>query len=273
MSTKLLLLVGLLVLSSCTNPSDAAINVVVGTPTGAPPAPVNYVSDANCMGAWYMNGAATETDQTGLGNTMNQTSGTIPTSADVPAGYAGTSRDLELGDSEDLEGDVTSGTELHITTTSLTVVAWIKSETTDYTSTAHVAGIYDSAGNKRMYRLGVSTAEKAGFYVSVDGTAYTAILSSTTVADAAWHHIAGVFDNTNDLIHIYVDGSSDGDPVAHVGNISDQISEFNIGAFSASSAYYDGLMDEVAVFNRALSAAEILEIKTTGISGNKGGSD
>jgi hypothetical protein len=37
--------------------------------------------------------------------------------------------------------------------------------------------------------------------------------------------------------------------------------------------YYDGLIDEVAVFDRELSSAEVLDIYTNGISGNKGGSD
>ena len=36
---------------------------------------------------------------------------------------------------------------------------------------------------------------------------------------------------------------------------------------------FDGLIDEVAVFNRELSATEVLDIKNNGISGNKGGSD
>ena len=249
-----------------------------GTPNGtmsggvasAPAAPTDYTADANCMGAWGMTGSTTETDLSGEGNTMTNTSGTIPTSADVPSGYSGTSRDFEVADTEDLEGDVTSGTSLHITTTSLSVVAWIKSETTDYATTVHVAGIYDAGNNNRMYRLGVSSAEKAGFYVSVDGTANTAVVSTTTVADGAWHHIAGVFDNANDLIYIYVDGSANGTPVAHVGNISSQTEEFSIGGFNTASSLFDGLIDEVAVFNRVLTPTEIADIYTNGITGATG---
>ena len=43
---------------------------------------------------------------------------------------------------------------------------------------------------------------------------------------------------------------------------------------SGSAAnYFDGLMDEVAVFDRALSADEMLEICSYGIDGSNGGND
>ena len=47
--------------------------------------------------------------------------------------------------------------------------------------------------------------------------------------------------------------------------------EFWIGQLGTMEA--DGLFDEIIVFNRALSAAEVAEIYNNGISGDKGGRD
>jgi len=67
-----------------------------GTASGA----TNYALDANCMGAWRMNSSTNETDVSGEGGTLIVASGTIPTSATVPSGYSGDSRDFESADTE-----------------------------------------------------------------------------------------------------------------------------------------------------------------------------
>jgi hypothetical protein len=256
---------------------DARMNLDIvggGVATGEAPAPTNYITGAyNCLAAYFMTGTTTETDQKGNGNTLNQTSGTIPTDADVPSGYSGTSRLFAAGDTEDLESDTTSGSELHLDgDTPLTVTAWIKTST-DYAATVHIAGIYDTSGNQRSYRLGITSGEVAAFFISDDGTNYCGITGGTNVSSGSWVHIAGVFDAANDLMYLYVNGSSDATAVACTREIGTQSEEFSIGGFSAGSALMNGYIDEVGVFNYAMSSTQINDIKTNGLDGSKGGND
>jgi hypothetical protein len=246
------------------------VNVVVVQPAVTAAAPTDFTADANCMGAWFMNGGATETDRSGNGNDLAQTSGTIPTSADVPSGYSGTSRDFESGDTEGLEIDDNTELDINGANQAITVACWVKSETADYTATAHLVGKYNTS-DQRQYRLGISSAEKAEFRLSSDGAANSAAVGATNVADGAWHHICGVYNDTD--IRIYVDGELDADAVEYSGGLHNSTAQFHIGSYDSSNALYDGLMDEPIVFNRALSADEVADLYANGIDGTKGGSD
>jgi hypothetical protein len=236
----------------------------------------DFTQDANCMGAWYMNGSTTETDRSDSGEDLTQYSGTIPTSADVPTGYSGTSRDFELGDSEDLQMG-TDGTDLDINGAdqAITVACWIKSETTDYTQSVHVVGKYYATNGGRQYRLGITTGEVVEFRLSSDGTASVAAVGVTNVCDGAWHHIAGVYNDTD--IRLYVDGVLDSNgtnnPITYSSGIYNSAAYFYIGSQEYALNFFDGLIDETIVLNRELSASEVSELYTNGISGNKGGSD
>lgn len=234
----------------------------------------DYSQDANCMGAWYMNGGASangddETDRSGEGQTLTETSGDIPNSASVPSGYSGTSRDFEFGESEYLAGS-TSGS-LDITGhTGLTVAAWVKVE--NDTGPAHIVSKWDNVATYRQYALRIIIDNNFEFAVSNDGSTTVKVTATTKFSTGTYQHVVGVHDPDNDELRIYVDGSSDATPQAHSTGIYAGNAAFSIGVENAQ-LYYDGLMDEVIVFNRVLSPAEILEIYNNGISGNKGGND
>lgn len=234
----------------------------------------NYTQDANCKGAWYMNCADNETDRSGESTDLTETSGDIPTSADVPSGYAGTSRDFELDDSEYLA--IADGGVLDINGAdqSVSFCMWVKFET--WAASVRIGG--KKATSQVQYYFGTTGAVPNVYFqfaVSADGTAEaSAYNSGLSISTGTWYHLAGVYNDTD--VRLYVNGelsSSANNPTAHTGGIFNGSAEFRIGATPTPSGYFDGLLDEVIVFNRALSAAEILDIYTNGISGNKGGSD
>lgn len=261
-------------------------------------AATDYTADANCVGAWFMNNnGGNETDRSSncggeagsCGNDLTQTSGTIPTSSDVPSGYGGTSRDFEAGDTEYLQ--YIDGSELDINgNQDMSIVAWIKLESSP-TQADIVAKYYAAAApdNDRQYQLAYrgSSEDCLAGYISTNGTDYSKAYAPTTtqIDDGSWHHVAMVFDYDAGGSHIilYINGeeatNSTNNPKDHTGGIGNLDAYFAIGAgLSATGApaptvYFDGLIDEVAVFNKALSLTDIEAIKTNGISGNKGGSD
>ena len=85
-----------------------------------------------------------------------------------------------------------------------------------------------------------------------------------------WHHLAGTYDGSS--LKLYVDGQLRR-TTAHVGPIASSEYNVNIGRNAqATSRSYDGLIDEVAIYNRALSAGEIQELYSSiGEGRNYGG--
>jgi len=89
-------------------------------------------------------------------------------------------------------------------------------------------------------------------------------LSSNPMKDGDWHHIAFTRNSSN-LIQLYVDGSPVGSAQSLTGNTLFEI----IGANYGKTVFFDGKLDEVAVWNTALSSCDVKGIyeATTTVSG------
>lgn len=140
----------------------------------------------------------------------------------------------------------TIGSTTSLQGTAFTLQAWIK------TSTSGATMAVISKGSN--FWLGLDFG-KAAIY---DWTGATTCSAATpTVSDGSWHHIAAtlVSGTTNGSI-IYVDGiqrqTCTWTPVTQNG-------EAGIGASKAASwqQYFNGQIDNVKVFNRAMSASEV----------------
>ena len=88
--------------------------------------------------------------------------------------------------------------------------------------------------------------------------------STKPVLDFAWHHI--VFVETNGQAKLYIDGELDGSDFTYARGVL-SLSQSAVGAIvrAAVANYFLGGIDEVAVWNRALTFTEIQEIGTTGV--------
>ncbi len=85
----------------------------------------------------------------------------------------------------------------------------------------------------------------------------TVLSGSTFLPTGTWSHIAGVYDGSQMIV--YVNGVQDGS-VAVSGLIPVNALPLRIGADSAQASLFDGRIDEVELFNTALSAAELQAI-------------
>jgi len=111
------------------------------------------------------------------------------------------------------------------------------------------------------YGLGILNG-KAKFHVYKDGIGFY-FLSNVTVNDGLWHHIVAVRTNSTDG-EIYVDGSLDGSdsgPAKSLNNVPVWIGRGFTGPF-----YFNGLIDDVRIYDRALSAKEIWQLYLDGFS-------
>ncbi len=87
--------------------------------------------------------------------------------------------------------------------------------------------------------------------------------SGIEVTDGRWHLVVGTFDGAH--IQLYVDGQPCGKGSAAKGNPAMNLNDLTIGAnrsnpkaiFGEVDASFNGQMDDVMMYNRALSAAEV----------------
>ena len=137
-----------------------------------------------------------------------------------------------------------------------------------FKTTQNVTGAVDlvinggfSTGGK-AYLLYLDSSEKVGFYLDDNSSPTTPAQSSGSVADGNWHHVVGVRESGN--IKLYLDGSPVSTQTDSTGNI-DSTDPLIIGAgMNASTGvvgnFYDGKIDEVAIWNTALGETAIQEI-------------
>jgi len=80
-----------------------------------------------------------------------------------------------------------------------------------------------------------------------------AAVEGTTDIRGAWHYVVAVYDGA--FLRIFVDGKQE-NMAAQTGNVYDNGRAITIGA-SGYGNYFDGLIGNAAIYNRALSAREI----------------
>ena len=94
------------------------------------------------------------------------------------------------------------------------------------------------------------------------GNAYVIKISTVTLADNSWHHIAGVY--TGSKGSIYIDGNKvplsrdDFDPGGTLNSVDEDLL-IGCGNYPNEnlSDFFDGTIDDVRIYDRALSAEEI----------------
>ncbi|MDD5703878.1 MAG: LamG domain-containing protein [Dehalococcoidales bacterium] len=142
-----------------------------------------------------------------------------------------------------------SGATLDALTGNITVDAWIKPGSGGEGTLGRIL-------DKQMIRLHMNGGAIVNLAISV-GAVFKG--ASAACSFGSWHHVVGIFNGTNVLI--YVDNVlTTGDATA--GPIDAHAAEsLYIGDSGSSSRCFDGIIGEVAVWNRALSASEIAQIR------------
>ncbi|MDJ0793003.1 MAG: DNRLRE domain-containing protein [Woeseiaceae bacterium] len=210
-------------------------------------------------------GANTESDPGPIAHwKLDETGGT--TAVDSVGGHDGTATNTEWVPGQ-LDGAirlnsasdsvvVAHADELSITD-ALTITAWINkagfslydtavSKATTGSDLNYFMGTWE---NYPVFGFSTSTDNWQGYYAT-----------SAPLLTNTWYHLAASFDNGGDVVKVYVDGtvvdefSTTLEPVTNNGNV-------RLGR-SAIGEYWPGLLDDVRIYNRALSAGEISELAT-----------
>ena len=140
----------------------------------------------------------------------------------------------------------------------ITVSAWVKTTTAD-TWGGFFGLVQDNGSTENGWVLGTRSQK---FSFALRSTGNTALTYLTDVADFTlnqWYHVTGSYDGTN--LKLYVNGVLKASSTAQFGNIQYPSSGwFTLGRYKDEDENYphDGSMDNVKMWERTLSDAEVL---------------
>ena len=120
------------------------------------------------------------------------------------------------------------------------------------------------AGSGYWLRIGQELEFSAGATTQSEGQSIT----TAPISAGEWHHAVATKDSSGNM-QLYVDGRQQGTIVRQAANTqSTSGSSFAIGAWpDQHSEFFHGLIDEVSVYNRALSSSEVQTIFNAGSAG------
>ena len=146
-------------------------------------------------------------------------------------------------------------------TEAITVGLWAKSDTANWNATGTLAS------KRKAYILSpVSGSKNIEFHVYTTLQWFIATPTVTPTIDLTeWHHYAGTYDGNE--IKIFIDGNPVGSTIREGGVPADP-GNLYIGRDDGQSRYFDGLIDEVTIYDTALSDSEMLALVAQGAASN-----
>ncbi|MFC1576308.1 DUF2341 domain-containing protein, partial [Candidatus Omnitrophota bacterium] len=223
--------------------------------TGAVGAGGNVYGDEDCVSYWKLD------DKTGTTATDSEggNDGELEASPEWVSGVVGGALEFNASEYDRIRVDDDNSLDFSVDM-SFSVFAWI--QTTQTTRGGIVNK--DLGGEPRFgLEIGAFTSGKVRGLVG-DSSHTVEIETSNTLNDGDWHHVGFVFSGKNtrvgeNYLTLFVDGDID----ASAENPFDDVANdypLTIGSCNDDGTptfYFDGLIDEVAIWDRALDADEV----------------
>ncbi|MFZ3009789.1 MAG: LamG-like jellyroll fold domain-containing protein [Candidatus Microsaccharimonas sp.] len=205
------------------------------------------------IGWWRLNGNANDSSGNGYSGVVNAATPTIGQNGLSNGAYnfvsANTAR-ITVGDINGLK-----------LSTQGSINAWITSP--NWSTAGGTNGVVNYGGGG--YWLSVGVGGQPAFYLQSSTAVTDNNIPSNILGVSQWYHLVVTFDPSNEKI--YLNGSliaTYPNTVGSLGNY-DGSGGFMIGAIkNVSGRYYNGSIDDVRVYNRALSLVEVQSIYAVG---------
>ena len=182
----------------------------------------------------------------------NNRNGTLVGEPTWTTGQVGTGA-LNFGGDFDLV-EVTNAVAPNFGSGNFSVGLWMNSTQTT-TGQSRLIGDYTSGTNGFIiYR------DNTDLVLLVKGTSGSATLTAEGLFDGDWHQVVTVRNGTT--FQLFVDGQLSSSTVATVGDI-DNTNTLRIGASSDSTGDYDGRIDDVRMYTRALTSGDVAQLYAT----------
>ena len=232
--------------------SSNALLTVIPPPPNCVPAP------AGLVGWWQAEGNALDSGGTNSGILMNG------------VGFAAG----EVGQAFNLDGtsqyvDVPNSASLN-PTARLSLEVWVYPRSAqNSTGSPIIKKAGEGSDQRDGYTLEFAGTSGVLFGINVSGGFDWVLTAPVPLPNNQWSHVAGVFDGST--ISLYVNGVLATSPIATAGPIVPSGNDLHIGHDPSNpSRYFNGLIDEVSVYNTAFSAAQIQAIYNASSAGKCG---
>ncbi len=123
---------------------------------------------------------------------------------------------------------------------------------------------YGSHADQRSY-LGILYSYAIMPYLSGDGVNYVGRQLSYDFRQDEWQYVVMSYFAATGSMKLYVNGLEVSNAVGFPTNLFNSTATFFLGAYKTGAyGFYDGLMDEVGIWNRALTADEVVRLYNGG---------
>ncbi len=186
-----------------------------------------------------------------------------------------------LGDALNFDGTndrVNVGT-FDVTGSGLTLMGWLNADALpDITDPRLVSKASSTAEADAWWQLSIlTTAGNANLRLrtKAGGTTSTLIDSTTNLNTGQWYFAVGTYDAATGEMKLYLDGTEVASQTHPVGGVVDTNAGVPValGANGTAEQFFDGILDDVRVYDKALGASEIADLYASGGSGGGGGCD
>lgn len=232
-------------------PTPTPTPIPTPTPTLPPtPTPIPPIIPGN-IGHWpFDEGAGTSALDTSGNNNNGQIKGATWTNG--PAGWHALSFNGS-SNTVDINKNVVN------TSTSFSVAAWV--EISDL-STWHTAVSQDGSNVSGFYLQYTSPSAGGQFALSLvnaDSTGGTTIRATSSFKPSPniWYHLVGVYDSRANQSRLYVNGALQNTQTVPATWNSTGVTVIGRAKWGNPADFWSGLIDDVRIYNRALSATDI----------------
>lgn len=205
----------------------------------------NIAHGLESLGSWPFSGGSL-TD--GSGNSHNGSCVSCPAnSADTVTG-TGQSKSFAAASSQFINvGQILPG----VADAAFTMTAWVK-VTNDGVVNKTIVGTNSSFAQIGIWNNNAMFGRNGGGGWSI---------SSSNIADGRWHHIVGSYSGSSATL--YVDGVLKAGPANNFFGAGHGLS--SIGTYiSTGGEYFNGLLDEVNIYSKAVTASEVQNLYAQG---------
>lgn len=210
------------------------------------------------IGSWQFNGNANGSSPSGLNGTV--------TNATLTTGQNGTANGAYSFNGTNAY--ITVPTTIADPTTALSASAWIRLANVQQTSGQRVLSTIQNGGYALAFNTAECSAGQFSFVVQTGGIYRNTCLTLDTSLNNAWFLVTGVYDGST--AQLYVNGAIIASVPATGGfNAGTSTTPLCIGSSPTTSActsgqYFSGSIDDVRIYNRALTPNEVQLLYTGG---------
>ncbi len=187
--------------------------------------------------------------ESGVVNTTNQGTWNGNTTLNYSTGVIGNA--LQFDGVDDY---VNAGNDASLNiTSSFSATAWIKPTVGSDSGIISKDGI---SGNRGRYLLLMADGTLRSL-ISSNGTLITYFATTKIVNSSVWQHVATVYDASAQTLKVYINGVDESGTLTGTIPASINVCTISNRIGSRSTSYLNGSIDEVRIYNRALSQLEI----------------